>query len=470
MLTITIRDALYFDGEKLPRGVFRKIKRHFRTLDPKYYKDRKRGTLDDDQTKFLNLFNKYDDGTLSIPRGCSSYLTEILDENEIEYKIVDERLELDTLDIPDMKFKLRKYQKKASNRAVLVSQGVIKAPCGAGKTIIGVDIISRVKQPALIIVPDTELMYQWVERLQEALGMHEDDIGLIGDGWDIVCDVTIGTTQSLVKRVSDPVFCQQFGLVMMDESHMVAARTFREVMSAFPAKYKFGLTATPYRNDNLTDLIQYYCGKLFYEITDEDLDNEGLLIKPELVVRETNFKIQYNRRDAQMNNKFLKAMAENNKRNEMICKDLLFEFKKKRLSLVVAKRGDHCKEIKRMLESMNPKIRVADMSGTEYDVEAAELAREGKIDVIVSVNRALQGLDIKNLENLFMVAPRRARGEIEQIVGRIQRPSDCGGRYKDPTDKIARIYDYYDCKMDVGAKGPFEDRMKVYQEKCSMMP
>lgn len=468
MLTIEMSNALYFNIADVPRGALRKMRRHFRIEDPAYFKNRKRGGKDNgDLSKYLNLYENTHDGKLAIPRGAMTYLTKILKDENIEYEIIDKRLLLPKVDIGDMKFTLRPYQVKASDKAVMMTQGVITAPCGSGKTIIGVDIVSRIKQPSLIVCPDTEICYQWTERLMEALGMEDVDIGMVGDGYDyVVGTVTVATVQSLYKRVHDEDFCNQFGLVIIDEAHMVAARTFREVMHAFKAKHKYGLTATPYRNDNLTDLIQYYCGLQIYEITDEMLDKAKLLIRPELYTKETKFFIPYNPRDGQMNNKYLKAMSEDPGRNKQICKDIINEVKDKRLCLVVAKRAEHCKNIKAMLEKMHPGIRVKDMSGSEYDYDSAVEARAGNVDVIVSVNRAVQGLDIKNLESLFMVAPRKAYGEIIQIIGRIQRPSTCNGKYKDPMDKVARIFDYNDVKMERGGKLAWEARMEIYEYKC----
>lgn len=468
-LGIVMTNALYFDSNLVPSGTMRKIRRKFREIDPKFNRNSKRGLSVENQSKYLNLFTRGSDGLFSVPRGCATVLTDILDRDSIEYEFIDERLVLDEIDIPNKLsdgFKLFPFQEKCSKLGSLLTQGVIKSPCGSGKTVTGIDLIRRIRQPTLVIVPDTELMYQWVERLVGVLGMDEDNIGLIGDGWDVVLDVTIGTVQSLYKRVDDTRFCNKFGMVMLDEAHMVGARTFREVMHSFPAKYRFGLTATPFRNDNLTDLIQYYCGKQFYEVTDEELSKYNLLIKPELIIRNTEFFINYDRRDDQMHNKMLKAMYNDKKRNTLICKDIIKEYKQGRLSLIVAKRADHCDILRDMLLKMEPKIRVADMSGNDYDVDSVERARKNKVDVVLSVNRAVQGLDIQNLENLFMVAPRKSLGEIEQIVGRIMRPSVCNGKYKTPKDKVARVYDYYDAKMEYGVKGSFNNRMSVYEEKC----
>ncbi len=60
--------------------------------------------------------------------------------------------------------------------------GIIVAPPGSGKTIIGLSIIAQQKQPALIIVHRKQIFDQWIERIQSFLGIAETFIGKIAQG------------------------------------------------------------------------------------------------------------------------------------------------------------------------------------------------------------------------------------------------------------------------------------------------
>ena len=58
--------------------------------------------------------------------------------------------------------------------------GTLKAPTGAGKTVMALSLIAERKQPALIIVHTRELLNQWIERIETFLGIPKNKIGIIG--------------------------------------------------------------------------------------------------------------------------------------------------------------------------------------------------------------------------------------------------------------------------------------------------
>ncbi|MFN0213174.1 MAG: DEAD/DEAH box helicase family protein [Saprospiraceae bacterium] len=78
--------------------------------------------------------------------------------------------------------------------------GILVAPPGSGKTVIGLKIIADKQQPALIIVHRKQLVDQWIERIRGFLGLSKSEIGQIGQGkFRIGEKVTIATIQSLAK-------------------------------------------------------------------------------------------------------------------------------------------------------------------------------------------------------------------------------------------------------------------------------
>jgi superfamily II DNA or RNA helicase len=484
-IEITMSNNLSFNIDGLDKEMISKIKKDFRVINPQYdteqmMKIKKKDTIYD-VPKFLNIYD-INDNVMEIPRGSSSFLSYWFDEYGYEYDIVDKRLSFETkIELPEPELSLYKHQEAWVKKGVLLTQGTVQSPCGSGKTIAGIELIRRIGQPALVIVPDNELLKQWVDSIIHFLGQDviphigvftSDKVLLSDNRTEIphkIMDITVTTNQSAYNMIHDETFVNSFGLVLIDEAHMVAARTFREVMGSFPAKYKYGLTATPYRNDSLTDLIEAYCGTQFHTVTDDDLLDVGLVIKPKLEVIKTNFKYSYDVKYARyMYNKILTALENNEERNRLIVETVADEIRDKRVVLVITKRVKHCHVLAKMLKQEFPKrnsVRVAIMAGDNYDFEAAEMARNGQIDVIFAVNRAKQGLDIKPLETVCIVAPRKAKGEIEQIVGRVMRADVCFGKYDDPTKKEAKVIDF----LDEGVKmlnNSYKQRYSVYKNKC----
>src|SRR5690606_29280079 len=146
---------------------------------------------------------------------------------------------------------LRTHQKKASAAAKKKDFGVITAPPGAGKTVIGLQIITEKKLPALIVVHRKQLMEQWMERIEGFLGIPKKEIGRIGQGKAKTGKlVTVAMIQSLGKQLKKPEnsnLSKSFGTVIIDECHHVPAESFKNVISQLSPFFQYGLTATPFR-------------------------------------------------------------------------------------------------------------------------------------------------------------------------------------------------------------------------------
>ena len=100
-------------------------------------------------------------------------------------------------------------------------------PRGTRKTIMGLRIVANKKQPALIIIHRKQLFNQWVERIQSFLGIAESFIGKISSGQQKVgTHITVAMIQSLA--VIDPAndLFNSFGLIIVDECHLVSARNY----------------------------------------------------------------------------------------------------------------------------------------------------------------------------------------------------------------------------------------------------
>ncbi len=100
------------------------------------------------------------------------------------------------------KFYLRHYQNDASE-AFYVSgserggSGVVVMPCGAGKTIVGIDIISKICQETLIIGSSTVGVRQWIRELVEKSFIDRKMIGEYTGDLKELKPITVTTYQCL---------------------------------------------------------------------------------------------------------------------------------------------------------------------------------------------------------------------------------------------------------------------------------
>jgi superfamily II DNA or RNA helicase len=132
-----------------------------------------------------------------MPRGIIGRLLRYCNEQKITYKFEDKRVKLEPFKFTSS-ISLYNYQQEAVEAANKKDFGVIVAPPGAGKTVMGLEIVARKQQPALIIVHRRQLFDQWVDRVQSFLGIPKFQIGRIeGGNYEIGQEITVAMIQSL---------------------------------------------------------------------------------------------------------------------------------------------------------------------------------------------------------------------------------------------------------------------------------
>jgi len=199
--------------------------------------------------RILELFEIVPGG-LVIPRGVSlpSGVTEIDDQRNSYPVVIGSTIQP------------RAYQERCIKRAIHQGSGVIVAPTGSGKTTMGIEIAARLGQRCLILVKSLDLAKQWQDAIKRFTGF---DAGLIGGGkWQEGEQFTIGLVQTLVKQDSG----LDYGLVIVDECHNIPAAQAYEVINRQAAKYRYGLSATPQRRDNMEFMIHAVLGGIVAEV------------------------------------------------------------------------------------------------------------------------------------------------------------------------------------------------------------
>lgn len=95
--------------------------------------------------------------------------------------------------------------------------GLISVGCGQGKTVMALNIISRISKKTLVVVHKEFLMNQWIERIQQFLPTAKVGKiqGKIVDTQNK--DIVIGMLQSLSMKDYPASLFQQFGLTIIDE-------------------------------------------------------------------------------------------------------------------------------------------------------------------------------------------------------------------------------------------------------------
>src|SRR3972149_4804914 len=132
---------------------------------------------------------------------------------------------LDLIPCPELQSSivLRDYQKQSLDAWILNGKrGVIVLPTGSGKTVIGINAISLLNTPTIVIVPTLDLLDQWRTKLKEEFRI---EVGILGGGEHDIKALTVSTYDSAYIHAEK--LGNKFGLIIFDEVHHLPAESFK---------------------------------------------------------------------------------------------------------------------------------------------------------------------------------------------------------------------------------------------------
>lgn len=181
---------------------------------------------------------------------------------------------LDLLPCPELQssITLRDYQKQSLDAWILNSKrGVIVLPTGSGKTVIGINAISLLNTPTIVVVPTLDLLDQWRSKLKEEFKV---DVGMLGGGEQEIKALTVSTYDSAYIHAAR--LGNKFGLIIFDEVHHLPAEGYKHIAEMFASPFRMGLTATYEREDELHSELNRLVGGKVFEKKVKELAGEHL--------------------------------------------------------------------------------------------------------------------------------------------------------------------------------------------------
>lgn len=215
----------------------------------------------------------------------------------LEYPVLEEFDFKNDKHVPSLEINLRPttiirdYQEHslskmfAENRA---RSGIIILPCGAGKTLVGIAATCTIKKRTFIMCTSAVSVEQWRKEILKYTTIPDKAISrFTSDTKEKSCldnDIIITTYNMIVfnrarskgtMKIMENIKNKVWGLLILDEVHVVPANIFRTVTTNISAYTKLGLTATFLREDKKITDLNFLIGPKLHEANWYDLANSG---------------------------------------------------------------------------------------------------------------------------------------------------------------------------------------------------
>ncbi len=432
----------------LPPSLLAALKHAASLANPDFYRNENLRISNWNTPRFIRCYVE-DLEFLHLPRAMAGKARELIGEAGGRLAITDRRPEPAPIDVRFVGA-LRDAQPAAVAELARHDLGVLEAPPGSGKTVMGCALIAHHRLPTLVLVDRVPLMDQWRERIAAMLDIDPAHVGQIGGGKTRPTGVIDLAMIQTVARMDDAAEkLAGYGLVIVDEAHHAGAPTVERAIRRIPARRWVGLTATAYRRDGLGPIIFMHCGPKRHVIplvdpaapdpmartvhvhhTDLALPDEADTTKPGAITSVV-----------------FKALANDETRNRQVCDDVCDALARGRDCLVLTRQTTHVETLADLLRERGhaPHTLYATKKAKERREILALLAdppADGPPLLVVATDRYVgEGYDCPRLDTLFLAHPVSFKGSMVQYVGRVLRTH--------PGKTSVEVHDYVDTHLAV---------------------
>lgn len=470
-MNIILSDGIYIDSLNL----LAKIKNQIRSLaafdNPVYYKNKNLGLSNYKNNSVIYLGEDIN-GYIHLPRGVYDKLIVKIDSAKINYKVTNERNSAKTINV-SFNGKLKPEQEKAVKEIINYNDGVLEAATAFGKTVVCSYLIAQRKVSTLILLQSSSLMKQWVDELGKFLCINEDlptyktKSGLTKKRKNLIGELHSGKSNltgiidiamigSLTNKDNIDEILNNYGMIIFDECHHAATSGAINILKRTKAKYVYGVSATPYRNDNLEKINYMLLGPIRYSYSSKER-NKSQAINHYILPRYTRLVDSYASKNSI--NAAYSLISENELRNQMIIEDVLTSIENNRTPLVLTRQKEHAKYLYDSIKEkfINTYIVYGDNSEKQNNEIIQTLKNfndNDKYVLIATGQKVGEGFDLPRLDTLMLASPISYKGRVEQYLGRLNRDY--------PNKKDVIVYDYIDYHMRYFSNMYFK-RLKTYK-------
>jgi superfamily II DNA or RNA helicase len=440
-----ISSVVEFRREENPDLDFHALRRRLTCQNPKYAEAVRLGFSTYNIPPQITLFEETQGGIL-LPRGTIARLLQMYPGMQL----VDETVSAPVEGI-DSYIDLRESQIPAVEALISRNQGCLIGPPAFGKTQVAIETAVRLRERTLFCVHTLDLFAQMTQRIQECTNV--DVVGALNADSRILAEFTVGMIQSLQGDLPLEV-TRYFGSVFYDECHHMPCQLFSRVARQFASRHRYGMSATLERRDGLHFLTNDLIGPVLYRADREDLVRNGEILQPRVVGVHTNLEVPEPGDYATL----IAASTVDEERNRLLLEYVAREARAGHACLALSERIAHLYRLQEMLSREYPDIASGVIEGSLKKAERESLLesfREGRIQVLLGGRVLDEGVDLPNLDRLFLCSSVRSKGKLNQMIGRALRT------HEKKCDAV--VYDFIDSKSPLARNQWRSRKAEVYR-------
>ena len=398
------------------------------------------------------------------PTGLVDKLKEFYKNKGLDLEIEDLRDKPEKNDPLDISEKLkelnltpRDYQISSLQATQTNDRGILRLCTGAGKSLLAALITADKNTKTIIYVIGKDLLYQFYNLFVDIFG--KESVGIIGDG---KCDIkkfniasvwsfgpAIGLTKNILidsededeeKALSKTKYKDLLRLIkdtelhILDECHMASCDTIQSIYKNCNAQWIYGLSGTPWRDDNSDLLIEGILGRYIANVSASDLIERDVLAKP--FIRFVDVPAYPTKIPKNYQTIYKTYIVENDDRNDLIVKNTLNGIKKGYQCLILFKRRAHGVIL---FDRLKKEIDCALLDGNNTSEERAEVKEaflKKEINCILASSIFDIGVDIPTISMMVLAGGGKSTSKALQRIGRCIR--------KAPGKTNAIVIDFHD--------------------------
>lgn len=244
---------------------------------------------DEEETAQVHSFEINNESVEAVKQRCDAIGYPALEEYDFRNDLINPNLDIDLK--PNTQ--IRSYQEKSLSKMFgngRAKSGIIVLPCGAGKTLVGITAACTIRKGCIVLCTSTMSAVQWRNEFLKWSNLDPADCSVFtSDHKEKFRGKTgvIVTTYSMVsqsknrvrshdsKQMMDWITAREWGLMLLDEVHVVPASMFRKATSSIATHCKLGLTATLLREDDKIKDLNFLIGPKLYEANWMELSEQG---------------------------------------------------------------------------------------------------------------------------------------------------------------------------------------------------